>query len=70
MSNPRLPDLMGAGEIARLLGVSRQRVQQLAQRPDWPSPVAILDMGKVWISDDIHQWVTDHRRPPPDAPTR
>lgn len=39
---------MGASEIARLLGVSRQRVQQLAQRPDIPEPVVVLDMGKVW----------------------
>jgi hypothetical protein len=45
---PGRGDPMGASEIARLLGVSRQRVQQLAQRPDIPEPVVVLDMGKVW----------------------
>lgn len=57
--------LVGAGEIARLLGVSRQRVQQLAQRPDFPEPVAVLDMGKVWSSADVERWVAEHRPPAP-----
>lgn len=49
-------DLMGAAEIARLLGVSRQRVQQLVRSPGFPEPVATLDMGKVWAATDIRQW--------------
>ena len=49
-------DLMGAAEIARHLGVSRQRVQQLVRQPGFPAPVAVLDMGKVWDATEIRAW--------------
>ena len=66
MSSTGRLDLMGAGEIARLLGVSRQRVQQLAQRPDFPEPVAVLDMGKVWKAEDIRAWAVRRAGPGPE----
>lgn len=50
---------MGAAEIGRLLGVSRQRVQQLVNADGFPPPVAVLDMGKVWRADDIRAWATE-----------
>ena len=53
--------LMGAAEIGKSLGVSRQRVQQLVSRPDFPAPVAVLGMGKVWEAEDIEQWIREHR---------
>lgn len=60
-----LPDmakhLMGAREIEARLGVSRQRVQQLVSRDDWPKPYDELAMGKVWRIEDIEAWITDHR---------
>jgi predicted DNA-binding transcriptional regulator AlpA len=54
-------ELMGAAEIAERLGVSRQRVQQLVKRKDWPAPVAELTMGKVWRSAEIEAWIKTHR---------
>lgn len=48
--------LMGAKEIGDLLGVSRQRVQQLISRPDFPEPYDTLSMGKVWLREDIERW--------------
>ena len=56
--------LMGAAEIGARLGVSRQRVQQLVSRPDFPKPDAVLGMGKVWRTEDVEQWIKEHR---PDA---
>lgn len=54
--------LMGAAEIGtRLGGVSRQRVQQIVSRPDFPKPVAVLGMGKVWNADDVERWIREHR---------
>ncbi len=47
---------MGAAEIGRLLGVSRQRVQQLVKTDGFPAPVAVLDMGKVWLASDVRAW--------------
>jgi hypothetical protein len=39
--------LVGAHEILEMFGVSRQRVQQLATRSNFPQPVAELAQGKV-----------------------
>jgi len=55
--------LAGAHEVRDLLGVSRQRVYQLAARPDFPKPVAILAQGKIWAIDDIEKWLAERRRP-------
>lgn len=59
--------LAGAHEIRELLGVSRQRVYQLAARPDFPQPIAILAQGKVWAIGDIEQWIADYRAPRAEA---
>ncbi len=59
-SKPAL-DLMGAAEIGRLLGVSRQRVQKLVKTSGFPAPVAVLDMGKVWLAEEVRAWAA--RRP-------
>ena len=53
--------LVGAREIRDLLGVSRQRVYQLAGRDDFPRPVAALASGKVWRIEDIQVWIAEHR---------
>jgi prophage regulatory protein len=50
------PALMGTAEVPERLGVSRQRVLQLAQQPGFPQPVAVLRMGKVWWTVDIDAW--------------
>jgi predicted DNA-binding transcriptional regulator AlpA len=54
--------LVGAAEIGRMLGVSRQRVQQLIRRDGFPEPEAVLDMGKVWKRADVEEWARDHGR--------
>lgn len=54
-------DLMGTAEIAALLGVSRQRVLKLAEKPGFPKPLAVLSMGKVWSGSDIRDWAKRHR---------
>lgn len=54
--------LVGAAEVAEILGVSRQRVTQLTARPDFPAPVAVLAMGKVWARDDVERWAEERDR--------
>ena len=39
-----------------MLGVSRQRVQQLVKRPDFPAPVERLAMGAFWRRADVKRW--------------
>ena len=48
--------LVGAAEIGEMLGVGRQRVHQLTTRPDFPEPVVVLSMGKVWHREDVERW--------------
>lgn len=61
VTSKTFPEVMGAAEIGRLLGVSRQRVQQLVKTEGFPAPVAVLDMGKVWKADDVHRWAAQRR---------
>lgn len=53
---------MGSAEIRHLLGdVSRQRVYQITRRKDFPDPVVELEMGNVWLSEDVEEWFRTHR---------
>lgn len=54
-------ELLGPQEIAEMLGVSRQRVGQLTKRADFPKPVAVLAMGKIWDASEIRAWVANRR---------
>ncbi len=50
-------DVVGAPEVAQLLGVSRQRVYQLIDSyDDFPAPVAALAVGRIWSRDAIEAW--------------
>lgn len=49
-------DLMGLSEIAALLGVSRQRAGQLAERDDFPAPVGEIKAGRIWERADVEAW--------------
>lgn len=65
---PNQPEYMGSAEIAALFDVTRQRVQQLINKPDFPAPVADLAMGKVWRTEDVRAWgVKTNRIEPADA---
>jgi hypothetical protein len=55
---------LGLAELARELGVSRQRVAELRARPDFPSPVAELASGPVWRGSTLDRFIeTWDRRP-------
>ncbi|GAA2346608.1 DNA-binding protein [Dactylosporangium salmoneum] len=56
-----MEEVMGAHEIGQMLGVSRQRVQQITARPDFPAPAWTLAMGKAWLAVDVRAWVREHR---------
>jgi prophage regulatory protein len=49
--------LVGAAEIAELLGVTRQRVDAIARtHPDFPKPQAELQAGRVWLRTEVEDW--------------
>jgi len=45
-----------------MLGVSRQRVQQLVSRDGFPEPEAVLEMGKVWKRSNVEEWARSRGR--------
>jgi prophage regulatory protein len=55
--------LMAMAEIGRRLGVSRTRTKQLIARPDWPAPLDVLDVGRIWLAADVERWIAEHRPP-------
>jgi hypothetical protein len=58
-------DLVGAAEVAEMLGVSKQRVNQMAtSRGGFVRPVAVLKAGRIWRRQDIVQWAKANRRKP------
>ncbi|WP_377324986.1 helix-turn-helix transcriptional regulator [Pimelobacter simplex] len=54
--------LMGVAEVAELLGVSRQRVTQLAKAAGFPRPYDTLAMGPVWLKVDVEKWARETGR--------
>lgn len=54
--------LVALSEIQRMLGVSRQRVDQLTRRADFPAPTAVLDVGRVWLREDVERWARERGR--------
>jgi prophage regulatory protein len=49
-------DLVSTVEIAAMLGVSRQRVDQLTRTVGFPEPAAELAIGRVWERVDVEAW--------------
>lgn len=56
--------LVGVTEIAEMLGLSRQRVHQLAaDDPDFPAPTAVLRGGTIWERAAVERWARESGRP-------
>jgi hypothetical protein len=58
-------DHLGIGEVAGLLGVSRQRLHGIRRAyPDFPPPAETLSCGPIWHAIDVDAWVASHRSRP------
>lgn len=55
---------VGVTEIARLLGVSKQRVAELRRRRDFPAPIAELAAGPMWTRASLNRFVQAWPRKP------
>jgi hypothetical protein len=54
LAPPRLPELVSGPEAAEILGVSVQRVHQLAaEHPDFPAPAYKLRAASLWLRADV-----------------
>jgi predicted DNA-binding transcriptional regulator AlpA len=60
--------VVGSRDVAALLGVSRQRVGQLARDdPTFPRPVTQGSGGPIWYRAGVEVWAAGHRKVPPAA---
>ncbi len=58
------PDVVGVSEAAALLGVSRQRLDQLTARDDFPEPMVRLAAGPIWLRWSIEAFLRRWPRKP------
>ncbi len=63
MDRLRIEDvkLMGATEIQRRLGWSRQWTYTMTHRRDFPPPRWTLAAGEIWWAEDVEAWIREHR---------
>ena len=54
--------LVGSAELAEMFGVSRQYVDRLTKRDDFPEPEADLIGGRVWKREAIEKWARETGR--------
>lgn len=55
---------MMTGDIAAQLGVSRQYVQKLIARKDFPKPYGMAGDVRIWKAVDVEKWAAKHRPKP------
>lgn len=58
-----ISDLVGVSEIAKEMGVSRQRVHQLAAADWWPLPVTTIGKMHVYDMEEIREALKTRGRP-------
>jgi len=64
LKEPTLPPFAGISEVAKILGVTRQRAHQLAQTAGFPQPLAMLAAGPIWNRHAIDRFSEDWNRRP------
>ena len=55
--------LLNLVQIAELLDVSKQRVDQLRRRDDFPEPVGRWARGDLWAASDVRRWARAYYGP-------
>lgn len=61
---PWIPPLVGLADVGRMLGVSRQRAAQLAERNDFPPEVARTANGPLFVEQHITAFEARWQRRP------
>lgn len=47
------PPVVALAELAKVLGVSRVRAMQLIKKSEFPAPIAVLSVGRIWAYDAV-----------------
>jgi len=56
-----LEQLLTGGDVARRLGVSKQRLQQLRGNPGFPQPIGRVGNYPVWRAREVDAWIARNR---------
>jgi hypothetical protein len=63
-ARPTLPQLVSVPEAAEILGVSPQRVHELASSPGFPEPMYELRTGRLWLQSAVSTYAERRQRKP------
>ncbi|MFD7161752.1 hypothetical protein ACFV9C_44705 [Kribbella sp. NPDC059898] len=66
----QLPDLIWSSGITKLLGVSRQRANEIRRHPDYPSPFLDTGRDQAWLLNEVLEFEATHPRTPGRPPGR
>ena len=50
------PPVVALAELAKVLGVSRVRAMQLIKRAEFPAPIVVLSVGRIWAYDAVVEY--------------
>ena len=50
------PPVVALAELAKVLGVSRVRAMQLIKKAEFPPPIAVLSVGRIWAYDAVVEY--------------
>ena len=50
------PPVMALAELAKVLGVRRVRAMQLIKKAEFPPPIAVLSVGRIWAYDAVVEY--------------
>jgi hypothetical protein len=64
LRKPAIPELVGISEIAKEIGVTRQRASKLARQPGFPAPAFELASGPVWTRPSLERFIDEWERKP------
>jgi len=64
LSSAAMPSVVGVAEVAKSIGVSRQRVSELARSGNFPPPAYVLASGPIWLESSVARFVQGWDRRP------
>jgi len=50
------PPVVALAELANVLGVSRVRAMQLIKKSEFPAPIAVLSVGRIWSYEAVVEY--------------
>jgi hypothetical protein len=62
IAEPVVPELVGITEIGEILGVTKQRANQLATAAGFPAPAQTLASGRLWTRTAVVAWARTWER--------